>query len=165
MPHYAGHSEKARTAPELTGFTVLMEYNSSNRKKAESTYKNMSHNKDLPSSYFAPDRDQMWRSRKSRRTDQVHTILPMSFLPALNHRCHSSHVSKYSDYCAKRTKVNSKSQNPKINKLKFNLVNIYIDSQKHFHILHQSLWKTLIQSINSGFSEQKCIAVIVDIGM
>lgn len=127
MPDFAGHSEKTCTAPELTGFTVVMEYNSSNRKKAESTHKNMSYNKDLPSSYFAPDRDQMWRSRKSRRTDQVHTILPMSFLPALNHGCHSSHVSKYSDYCAKRTKVNSKSQCFQMNKLKFSLVNIYID--------------------------------------
>lgn len=66
MPRYVGHSEKTHTVPEFTGFTIVMEYNSSDRKKAESTYKNMTH-KGLTSSYFASDNDQKWRSRKSRR--------------------------------------------------------------------------------------------------
>lgn len=67
MPRYVGHSEKTCTVPELTGFTIVMEYNSSDRKIAESTYKNMTHTKGLTSSYFAPDSDQKWRSGKSRR--------------------------------------------------------------------------------------------------
>lgn len=125
----------------------------------------MSHTKGLPSSYFAPDSDQKWRSRKSRRTEQVHTTLPLSFLPALNHGCHSSCASKYSDYCIKRTKINSKSHCLQITELKFSLTHIYIESQKHLSILHQSLWKTYIRSTNSVFSEQKHIVVIVDIGL
>lgn len=60
-------------------------------------------------------------------------------------------ISIYSDYCTKRAKINSKSQCFQITKLKFRLANIYIDPQKHFHILHQSLWKTLIKSTNSLF--------------
>lgn len=35
MPHYAVQSEKTCTLPELTGFTVVMEYNSSDRKKGQ----------------------------------------------------------------------------------------------------------------------------------
>lgn len=158
-----GIVKKTCTVPELTGFTIVMEYNSSDRKEAESTYKNMSHTKGLPSSYFAPDSDQkveVWEEEKKK-----HTILASIFLPALNHGCHSSCVCKYSDYCTKGTKTNSKSQCFQITKLKFSLTNIYIDPQKHFHILHKSLWKTLIKSTNSFFSEHSHIVVIVDIGM
>lgn len=157
-----GTVKKPCIVPELTGFTIVMEYNSSDRKEAESTYKNMSHTKGLPSSFFAPDSDQKWRSGKSRRKKTQY--FPRVFYQLLIMDV-TVPVFLNTDYCTKRTKINSKSQCFQMTKLKYSLTNIYIDPQKHFHILHQSLWKTLIKSTNSVFSEQKHIAVIVDIGM